>query len=199
MKSKIPAGLTSLLYQNYETELGGLKIYQAAIDNAQNSDLKDEWEKYLSETRTHVEVAHSLLEAFGLDPDADVPARKPVSIIGEALVSAMKTARKEATKAEAELVAAECVVLAETKDHMNWEMIKAACEEHDDLPADLQEKLKEVETQEDHHLYHTKGFARELWYKAIGQQAVLPPPEEIKHVESAIGAERAKNAREKMM
>lgn len=29
--------------------------------------------------------------------------------------------------------------------------------------------------------------------------AVLPPPEEEKHVETAIGAERAKNARDDML
>jgi len=198
MNSKIPAGLTSLLYQNYETELGGVNIYQTAIECAQNKDLKEEWKKYLSETREHVKVARALLEAFGLDAEKQVPARQPVNIIGEAFVQAMKTALKEASKAEAELVAAECVVQAETKDHMNWEMVLAACEEHD-LPSELQEKLKEIETQEDHHLYHTRGFARELWFAAIGQQAVLPPPEERKKVESAIGAERAKNAREQML
>jgi len=29
--------------------------------------------------------------------------------------------------------------------------------------------------------------------------AVLPPPEEVKHVETAIGAARAQNAREEML
>lgn len=198
MKTKLPAGLVSLLYQNYETELGGVKVYQTAVECAQNSDLKDEWKKYLSETKTHVDIARSLLEAFDLDPEKEVPARVPVAIIGEALVQAMKSAQESASKSEAELVAAECVVHAETKDHMNWEMVLAACEEYE-LPEELEEKLKEVETQEDHHLYHTKGFARELWYAAMGREAVLPPPEERKHVESAIGAERAKNAREQML
>jgi hypothetical protein len=56
-----------------------------------------------------------------------------------------------------------------------------------------------VEDEEDHHLYHTRGWSRELWIKSLGLSAVLPPPEEVKHVETAIGASRAEQAREQML
>jgi hypothetical protein len=49
-----------------------------------------------------------------------------------------------------------------------------------------------VEDEEDEHLYHTQGWCRELWLKSLGLPAVLPPPEEVKHVTSAIGAAKAK-------
>jgi hypothetical protein len=62
----------------------------------------------------------------------------------------------------------------------------------------LKEAYAEVEEEEDEHLYHTKGWARELWIESLGLPAVLPPPEEEKHVKTAIGAERARMAREKM-
>lgn len=51
--------------------------------------------------------------------------------------------------------------------------------------------------QEDHHLYHTAGWARELRLKNLGLAAVLPPPEEEQNVASAIAAARAKKSREK--
>lgn len=57
----------------------------------------------------------------------------------------------------------------------------------------------EVEEDEDHHLYHTRGWTRELWIAALGLPAVLPPPEEVKDVETAIGAARAENARDQML
>jgi inorganic pyrophosphatase len=60
----------------------------------------------------------------------------------------------------------------------------------------LRAAYEEVEGEEDEHLYHTRGWSRELWIEALGMPAVLPPPEEEKDVKSAIGAERAKNARE---
>lgn len=52
---------------------------------------------------------------------------------------------------------------------------------------------------EDHHLYHTTGWTRELWIQALGFPAVLPPPEEVKQVETAIGASRAEQAREQVL
>ena len=51
------------------------------------------------------------------------PGRQVVGHIGKALVAAMEMALKAGDKAAAELVACECVVLAETKDHTNWELI----------------------------------------------------------------------------
>jgi hypothetical protein len=90
------------------------------------------------------------------------------------------------------------VLLAETKDHADWELI-GKCGEHassKQAPI-LQAAAEEVEKQEDEHLYHTKGWARELWLQSLGLKAVLPPPEERQHVTSAIGAARAEQASER--
>jgi len=61
--------------------------------------------------------------------------------------------------------------------------------------AALRQAHEEVEDQEDEHLYHTKGWCRELWMEALGMPAVLPPPEEEKNVKTAIGAARAEQSR----
>ena len=58
----------------------------------------------------------------------------------------------------------------------------------------VREAYQEVEDQEDVHLYHSKGWCRELWIESLGMNAVLPPPEEKKHVTTAIGAARAEQA-----
>ena len=63
----------------------------------------------------------------------------------------------------------------------------------------LKKALKEVEAEEDEHLYHTAGWARELWIQSLGLPAVIPPPEEEKEVKTAIGAARAKQSRKKML
>jgi len=143
-----------------------------------------------------VVLARGVLQAAGLDPDADVPARMTVRLMGETLVKMMKTAISEGDPNAAQLTASECVVEAETKDHANWELAsELAKHAKADLRKALREACEEVEPQEDHHLYHTKGWARELWMEGLGLGAELPPPEEKKDVETAIGAERAKNAR----
>ncbi len=193
-------GLENLLYQNLETELGGVAIYTNAIRLAINQELRGEWEKYLAETERHVEVARGLLKTAGLDPDAEVPARFPVRLIGETLVQAMIKSTGAGDPAAAQITAAECVVLAETKDHSNWELIGLLGKQ---LPGELGEALlkayEEVEDQEDHHVYHTTGWARELRVESLGLPAVLPPPEETQNVESAVAAARAKKGREKQI
>jgi hypothetical protein len=193
-------GMMNLLYQVLETELGGVQVYRAALQCAVNEDLRGEWEKYLSETEHHVEVARGMLEKLGLDPDVEMPGRAVVRHIGKSLVEAIEKAREAGKPEEAQLVAAECVVEAETKDHMNWELVGVLSEKtKGDAGKVLQEAYAEVEQEEDHHLYHTTGWARELWIESLGLPAVLPPPEEEKNVETAIGAARAKNARTEML
>ena len=109
-----------------------------------------------------------VFSAIGLDPEADTPGRQVVRHTGESLVEAMKMALSEAPPEAAQLVAAECVVLAETKDHMNWELIGEVAKT---LKGDEAEALKkahdEVEDEEDEHLYHTMGWARELWLQSL--------------------------------
>ena len=58
---------------------------------------------------------------------------------------------------------------------------------------------EEVDEQEDEHIYHSKGWCRELWIQSLGMPAVLPPPEVEKKVKTAIGAARAEKAREEML
>ena len=188
-----------LLYQGLETELGGVQIYTTALRCAENDDLKEEWEKYLDQTKNHVTIMEDVLTKLDLDPNEETPGRKVVRTIGEALVEAMEMALAEGRPGAAQLVAAEAVVLAETKDHQNWHLIGEVVKHvKGDVAKVLKEAHEQVEHEEDEHLYHTKGWARELWIESLGMKAVLPPPEEVKQVETAIGAARAEQARTKM-
>src|SRR5690606_30166660 len=117
------AQLHELLYQGIETELGGEQVYLKAIECAVNDDLRKEWNDYLEETRHHQEVLLGVFEQLGLDPDVRTPGREVVAHHGKSLVKAMEMAQAAGDPVAAELVAAECVVLAETKDHLNWELI----------------------------------------------------------------------------
>ena len=192
--------VTELLYQALETEKGGVEVYTTALRCAVNEDLKEEWEKYLEQTTTHVEVVSGLLETMGLDLDAETPGRKVVRHIGQSLVKAMEMALNSGEPEAAQIVAAECVVLAETKDHLNWELIgEVAKKLKGEEGKALKEAHEQIESEEDEHLYHTAGWTRELWIQSLGMPAVLPPPEEVKEVETAIGAARAKQARAQML
>jgi hypothetical protein len=170
-----------LVLQALESELGGVQVYTQALKCAQNAELEDEWTKYLTQTRIHVEVALALCKQLGLDPDEMTPGRAALRHIGESLVAAMKLAADGRSLVSAELVAAECVTLAETKDHANWELLQGLAEElegsESPLTQILQHSCDRVERDEDEHLYHSAGWSRELWKQALGMTAVLPPPE----------------------
>jgi len=195
------AELKDLLYQMLETELGGVQVYRTALECVVNEDLQDEWNRYLQQTERHVQVMRQLLGAVNLDPDADSPGRAVVRHIGESLVQAMRLAQASGAEPEAaERVACECVVLAETKDHQNWHLLSRVAERADSDAKDaLTAACDAVEDQEDEHLYHSRGWCRELWIQALGLPAVLPPPEEERQVKTALGAAHAEQAREDML
>jgi hypothetical protein len=191
--------LHELVYQALETEQGGIEIYETAIRCAVQAELKEEWQEYLEQTTEHERVVRELMHALALDPELDTPGRLVVRHIGASLVKAMKMAL-EIGQPAAELVATECVVLAETKDHQNWELIGQAAERaKGESKEALSAAHEQVEDEEDEHLYHSTGWSRELWIRALGLPAVIPPPEEEKEVKTAIGAARAKAARKKML
>jgi len=187
-----------LLIQSLEHERGGIKVYETALRCVLNEELRDEWNKYLDQTRNHERILLEVFSKLSLDPEEASPGRGVVKQLGAALLQGMQTALKSADPVAAELVACECVVLAETKDHADWELIKK-CAEHatGEQKKVLTAAADEVEDEEDEHLYHSKGWCRELWVKSLGLNAMLPPPEERKHVLTAIGAARAEKASEK--
>ena len=188
--------LKELLLQSLEHERGGVLVYQTAIECALNDDLIEEWEKYLEQTEKHVELLTTACESLGLDPDEMTPGRKVVQHTGKSLVIAMKMALAANDPAAAELVACECVVLAETKDHFDWELIGRCAKELQGAEAQaLKEAYDQVEDEEDEHLYHTKGWCRELWLKSLGLKAELPPAEEKRHVKTAVDAAKANQER----
>lgn len=190
--------VTELLYQALETEKGGVQIYTTALRCAQNEDLKEEWTKYLEQTKQHVQIVSDILTGMDLDTEVETPGRRVVRHIGDSLVKAMEMALRGPDLAAAQIVAAECVTLAETKDHLNWELIGEIAKNSTGEEASLlMEAYERVEQEEDEHLYHTTGWTRELWIESLGMPAVLPPPEEEQDVDTAIEAAEAKKSRAK--
>jgi rubrerythrin len=192
--------LNELIYQMLETERGGIQVYETALRCVVNNELKEEWEEYLEQTKNHERIVLELMEKLGLDPERETPGRGVVRHIGESLVEAMEMARTNGPAEAAQLVACESVVQAETKDHLNWELLHEASEKaKGEQKKALTLAYEEVEDQEDEHLYHSTGWCRELWIESLSLPAVLPPPEEEKEVKTAIGAARAKKARKEML
>jgi hypothetical protein len=180
------AQVTELLLQALEHEKGGVQIYETALKCAVHPELADEWQKYLDQTRMHVRVLTEVISTLKIDLYTETPGRKIVRQNGAGLVQAMETALQSAEPDAAQLIACDCVVLAETKDHANWELIGQVAKNMSGEAADaLTNAYEQIEDEEDEHLYHSKGWCRELWLQSLGLDAVLPPPEETENVRSA--------------
>src|SRR5579872_4591241 len=170
--------LKELLLQSLMHERGGALVYGTALECAVNEDLRREWTQYLGQTQNHVSVLSRVCASLGLDPGEMTPGCKIVQHNGQALVVAMKMALAEGNPARAELVACDCVWLAETKDHADWELIGEVARSSEAAVAKvLSAAYEQIEEEEDEHLYHTQGWCRELWLQSLGLKAVLPPPE----------------------
>jgi len=192
----LSAQFTELLLQSLEHERGGVKLYENALKCVQREDLRGEWRRYLAQTEQHVEVLTDICEYFDLDPFTTTPGTQVVKALANSLVAAVQQALTTGSIDSAEIVAAECIVLAETKDHLNWELIREAAGQ---LTGDDREVVARVcgkiEDEEDQHLYHTQGWCRELWFDLLGIKAQLPPPEDVRDVMSAAEAQSAKESR----
>jgi rubrerythrin len=186
-----------LLYQALETEKGGVQVYSTALKCVVNEELKAEWTKYLEQTKNHVQIVSDILRMLELDPDTETPGRQVVRFLGTSLVKTMELAIRCTDPATAQIVAAECIVHAETKDHQNWELLGALAKNTETAEPYLLPAYEQVESEEDEHLYHTKGWTRELWFQALGMPAVFPPPEEEQDVRTAVDAAKAKKSRTK--
>jgi rubrerythrin len=187
--------LVELLLQSLEHEKGGVLVYETALKCAVNDELREEWEKYLEETRKHVRVLTDVFATLKLDPYQETPGRQVVRYMGSSLVQAMQMALTSSPPEAAQLVACECVTHAETKDHLDWELIGKCAEKLDGPERDaLKAAYEQIEDQEDEHYYHSKGWCRELWIESLGMQAILPPPEEVQHVKTALEAAKAEQS-----
>jgi hypothetical protein len=183
-----------LLLQSLEHERGGVKLYKAALGNVLHPDLKAEWTKYLAQTEQHVVALTEVCESMGIDPLLQTPGTEIVKASGSALLRSIAAARTLGNPAAAQIVAAECVVLAETKDHLDWELLGEVAQELEEPHgALLMAAYERIEEEEDEHLYHSQGWARELWLESLQLAAELPPPEEVEDVKSAVEAQEARD------
>jgi ferritin-like metal-binding protein YciE len=190
-----PTQLQELILQSLEQERGGVQVYETALRCAVSKELKRTWENYHRQTVRHVEILEEVCGALGIDSTTATPGTGILKKLGESLVKAMESALAAGNAEAAQIVACECVVLAETKDHMDWELL-TRCGKQAEAGARkvLADAAAQVEDQEDEHLYHTRGWCRELWLKSLGLDAVIPPPEETRDARTAIEAARAEQS-----
>ena len=137
-------------------ERGGVKLYQLATQQVRDPEVLNRFREFYEQTRKHVDILSRVIAALGGDPKYMSPAAKLAEEKAEALLKTM-TQLDGMGPQQIELNAIENIVIAETKDHADWQLLGHIA--HRSSDSHLREVLKpavdEVEPEEDQHLSWT--------------------------------------------
>ncbi len=166
-----------LLLQSLEHEMCGVTIFTTAVECAVNPALEEEWVKYLDETKTHVIRLEFVCRSVGVDPRKPRPRERVVRHLGTApRAGDDHGARRRRPRGRRAGRPAGGRSPREVRDHLNWGLIGKCAEALDSPYAKVCSRPPTTGSRpEDEHLYHTRGWCRELWIQSLGMNAVLPP------------------------
>jgi rubrerythrin len=152
----------------------GWQLYRVVGSRATDKELKERYQEFGQETDRHRTILTSLIRDLGGDPDYVSPTARIAQAKSEALLqSALVSGPLSPEEREASDL--ENVVLAETKDHADWELLGQLAEQ---LPSGKARKaievaVAEVGPQEDEHLGWAQAKLAALGLTAI--MAESPP------------------------
>src|SRR5258708_28581080 len=140
--------LRNFLSEMLAVELGGVKLYEKALSELEHAELEDKLSEFLQQTHRHVDLCTAMLEAVGEGPSYRSPGAQAAEHKADGLIST------EVPREMLDLNNIENLVLAETKDHCNWEMLASIAPKIGDteLKRAAAKAISEVRRQEKTHL-----------------------------------------------
>jgi rubrerythrin len=159
--------LKDFLSEMLAVERGGVKLYEKALSELSHEDLRDHLEEFLDETMRHVELCEEMVDAAGGDPDEMSPGAEAAQAKAEGLLSV------QVPEQLADLNNIENLVLAETKDHWDWEMLSETVKliKDRELKAVITAAVREAGKQERDHLTWNSETLTELAQEMARQSA----------------------------
>jgi rubrerythrin len=157
--------LKDFLSEMLAVEKGGVKLYQKALDELQHSEFEEKLTMFLEQTERHVELCTDMLTAVDADSDYRSPGARAADHKANGLISTKVPAQL------AELNNLENLVLAETKDHWNWEMLTSVLAKITDpeLKRLVKKATTEVLKQEQSHVKWTQQTLTKIAMEAAMQ------------------------------
>jgi rubrerythrin len=143
-------------------ERGGVELYAKALEELEHEDLRTKLEQFYEQTQRHVELCEELLSAAGGEESDMSPGAKAAEHKAQGLISA------EVPEDMKDLNNIENLVLAETKDHWNWEMLGSLMDEIEDrdLKKAVSKAVREVRKQENDHVAWNQKMSTRLALEA---------------------------------
>lgn len=154
-------------------EQGGYQLYKVLSERTQLDELRQQYIAFGEETSRHREILATVIKSLGGDPGYVSPLARVAQMRAEQMLGLFLVA-DGLTQDELEAVGLECVLLAETKDHADWELLAQLVEaipEGADREV-IRAAVGEVEQQEDEHL----GWARQQ-SAALAMRMLIQSPD----------------------
>jgi hypothetical protein len=157
----------------------GWQLYRVVESRATDKELKQRYREFGQETDRHRTILTKLIRDLGGDPDYVSPTARVAQAKSEALLqSALVSGPLGAAEREAGDL--ENVVLAETKDHADWELLEQLAQV---LPegkarAAIEAAVAEVGPQEDEHLGWAQAKLAQLCLQSL-TEAPAPDPDRL--------------------
>jgi rubrerythrin len=154
-----PVFVTDLLSACLAHERCGLHLYRSVAGRTLDSELRSRYEEFGAETLEHVTILEELVIGAGGDPMYVSPAARATEKAGAGLVESTFLLAESVDPLTRELAMLEAVMLAEAKDHGNWELLAQVAMQmlESDARSELEAAVDRVLVQEEEHY----GWARE--------------------------------------
>jgi ferritin-like metal-binding protein YciE len=156
----VDAGFTAdLLSACLAHERCGLHLYRSVAGRTQYDDLRSQYEHFGEETAEHIRLLEEFVTAGGGDPMYVSPSARATEKAAAGLLESTFLLGGSIDAVTAELAMLEAVMLAEAKDHGNWELLGTLAQQMADSTARtlLETMSAQVLAQEVEHY----GWARE--------------------------------------
>jgi rubrerythrin len=169
-----PEWLKNFLTEMLAVERGGVQLYEKALEELSHDDLRRKLEQFHEQTQRHVELCEELLEEAGGDE-----GMSPGAEAAEHKAQGLMTA--EVPEEMADINNLENLVLAETKDNWNWEMLGSLMQkiEDNDLKKSVSRAVREVRKQENDHLKWTQKALTQVAMEAAHESPEMEEDEEV--------------------
>jgi rubrerythrin len=179
-----PRWLQNFFSEMLAVEHGGIQLYERALEELMHDDLRPKLEQFHQQTQRHVELCQEMLNAAGGNEDEMAPAAEAAEHKAQGLLSA------EVPEEMKDINNLENLVLAETKDHWNWELLGSLMDkvEGRDLKRVVSRAVREVRRQENDHLTWSQKMLTRLATEAA--QKMPEMEEDSEEDEKEAGAEQ---------
>jgi rubrerythrin len=140
--------IVEFLSQMLAVEKGGVMLYEKALRELSDEDLRDQLEEFLQQTEHHVELCEQMLEQAAGSADESSPSAEAAQKKAEGLISV------EVPQELVDFNNIENLLLAETKDNWNWERLAELSRNIKDraLRSMVSRAVREVSKQERKHV-----------------------------------------------